>query len=97
MTEHRETRDDYLRVCWIKGDYRIAECRLGLQWLFQRRRTRKSAGGAAWDTLGYCLTRNGLIRLHRAEFGPYDGELLQFPATFRSGVRSSAGPSGLTE
>jgi hypothetical protein len=83
VTKHRKTHDNYCAVCWSHGHYRIAECSLGLQWLFQRRRPRKSAAGAAGDTLDYCLTRRGLIRLHRAEISPCQGFLDHFPNRFR--------------
>jgi hypothetical protein len=58
-TGHRETADDYRGEVWRDGRFRICECRDGIQWLFQRQRPGFPGGGAAWDTLGYCATRNG--------------------------------------
>jgi hypothetical protein len=81
-TGHRETADDYRGEVWRDGRFRICECRDGIQWLFQRRRPGFSGGGAAWDTLGYCATRTGLARLHRAHIGGEAAALAAFPETF---------------
>jgi len=80
--DHRETADAYRGVLFIEGKYRVAECRDGLQWLFQHKRPRKSAGGAAWDTLAYCTTRKALIRLHRAHTGQDASEIAALPEHF---------------
>lgn len=82
-SDHRETADDYRREVWREGRYRIAECRDGIQWLFQRQRPGFSGGGAAWDTLGYCTTQNGLMQLHRAHIGGEAAAIAAFPETFR--------------
>ena len=82
-TDHRETADDYRGVVWRDGRYRIAECRDGIQWLFQRRRPGFPGVEAAWDTLGYATTRNGLMRLHRAHIGGEAAAIAAFPETFR--------------
>ena len=63
---NRETADDYLRVIHQLGELRVAECRDGIQWLFQRRRPGFKGVGTAWDTLGYCVTRKALVRLWTA-------------------------------
>lgn len=67
--DHREESDGYRGEVFRQGDYRIAACRDGIQWLFQRRRGGKSLGGARWRTLGYCATRKGLMRLSAAHMG----------------------------
>lgn len=82
-TDHRETADNYRGVVWQDGRYRIAECRDGIQWLFQRQRPGFPAVGTAWDTLGYCATRNGLMRLHRTHIGGEAAAIAAFPETFR--------------
>jgi len=82
-TNHWETAEDYWGVVWRDGRYRIAECRDGIQWLFQRQRPGFPGVGAAWDTLGYCTTRNGLVRLHRAHIGGEAAAIAAFPETFR--------------
>jgi len=51
--DHRETSDAYRGVVLLFDRFRIAECRDGSQWLFQRKRPGFPGGGAAWDTLGY--------------------------------------------
>jgi hypothetical protein len=78
-SDWRETADAYAGEVFRKGRYRVAVCRDGIQWLFQRRRPRESPGGAAWDTLGYCVSRKGLMRLHRAHIGPEAPEILTLP------------------
>ena len=77
--DHRETADAYAGELFQQGRYRVAVCRDGIQWLFQRRRPGSSGGGAAWDTLGYCVTREGLMRLHRAHIGPEAPEISALP------------------
>jgi hypothetical protein len=73
----------------------VAVCRDGIQWLFQRQRPSKSAGGAAWDTLGYCATRKGLMRLHRAHIGPHHREVAALPEHIeRKGMDRDRGGNG---
>lgn len=87
--DHRETAVNYVGELFRLGCYRVVICRDGLQWLFQRLRPTKSAGGAAWDTLGYCATREGLMRLHRAHIGPDAPEIAALPAHLeRSSLRT---------
>lgn len=78
--DHRETAETYVGELFRLGCYRVAVCRDGIQWLFQRQRPRFPAGGAAWDTLGYCASRAGLMRLHRAHIGPDAPEIAVLPA-----------------
>jgi hypothetical protein len=92
--DHRETAETYAGELFRLGRYRVAVCREGIQWLFQRQRAGVPAGGAAWDTLGYCTTRNGLMRLHRAHIGPEPPEIAALPEYIErraaSGVRGAA-------
>ena len=81
-TSHRETAEDYRGELFRHGIYRVAVCRDGIQWLFQRQRPRFPAGGAAWDTLGYCVTKSGLTRLVRTYMGPVVPELDALPEHF---------------
>ena len=81
-TDHRETSDDYRGELWREGRFRICECRDGIQWLFQRQRPGFPGGGGKWDTLGYCTTRNGLMRLYRAHIGGEAVTIAAFPETF---------------
>jgi hypothetical protein len=86
MTDHRETSDVYHGELFRCGRYRVATCRDGLQWLFQRQRFEFAAGGAAWDTLGYCVTRKALIRLHQAYKAPQHENLYGLPKRFKREV-----------
>lgn len=81
-TDHRETSETYRGELARWGRFRVAVCKDGLQWLYQRQRRRFVGGGAKWDTLGYCTTRKALMRLHREHTGAEAGFLLCLPAHF---------------
>jgi hypothetical protein len=82
-TDHRETADGYRGVILDLGRYRVAICRDGLQWLFQRRRPGFAGVGPAWDSIGYCTTRKALIRLQRSHMGADAPALLDLPERFK--------------
>lgn len=84
-TDHRETADDYRGVVFRAGRFRVALCRDGIQWLFQRQRGANPGVGAPWDTLGYCATREALMRLHRLATGQDAPEIAAFPDRARKG------------
>jgi hypothetical protein len=86
-TDHRETAENYSGELFRHGIYRVAVCRDGIQWLFQRQRPKFPAGGAAWDTLGYCVTKSGLTRLVRAHIGCDVPELDALPERFQRRCR----------
>lgn len=77
--DRRETSDAYRSEMFRFGRFRVAVCRDGLQWLYQRRRPGFAGVGTAWDTLGYCATRTALIRLHRSHTGTDGPELYALP------------------
>ncbi len=52
-TDHKETAVDYRSEILRHGRFRIAVCRDGIQWLFQRQRAAKGGVGAQFDTLGF--------------------------------------------
>ncbi len=83
QTDHRETAETYRDELFRHGIYRVAVCRDGIQWLFQRQRPQFPAGGAAWDTLGYCVSKSGLTRLVRAHIGCDIPELDALPEHFQ--------------
>ncbi|CUK17356.1 hypothetical protein RUE5091_04108 [Ruegeria denitrificans] len=86
-TDHRETAENYSGELFRHGVYRVAVCRDGIQWLFQRQRPQFPAGGAAWDTLGYCVSKSGLNWLVRAYIGCDIPELDALPKHFRRRYR----------
>lgn len=86
QTDHRETSEVYRGELFRRGRYRVAACRDGMQWLFQRQRFEFAAGGAAWDTLGYCVTRKALIGLHQAYKAPQHENLRALPKRFKREV-----------
>ncbi len=87
--DHRETDENYKGELFRNGIFRVSVCRDGIQWLFQRQRPQFPPGGAAWDTLGYCVSKSGLTRLVRAqlsgEAAEFEALLEDFPMRFRSG------------
>lgn len=89
--DHRETADAYVGKLFRLERYRVVVCRDGIQWLFQRQRLAKLGGGAAWDTLGYCVTRKGLMRLHRAHIGPDAPEIAALPEQIERRAPAGAG------
>ncbi len=86
-TDHRETAETYSGELFRHGVYRVAVCRDGIQWLFQRQRPQFPAGGAAWDTLGYCVSKSGLTRLVRTHIGCDLPELDVLPEHFQQRCR----------
>ncbi len=84
---HRETAENYSGEVFRHFVYRVAVCRDVIQWLFQRQRPQISAGGASWDTLRYCPSRSGLIRLVRAHIGCDIPELHTLPEHFQRRCR----------
>lgn len=77
--DHRESSDCYQGELFREGKFRVAVCRDGIQWLFQRQRPGKAGVGAAWDSLGYCATRKALTRLWTATMGRVHPDLAQLP------------------
>ncbi len=88
-TDHRETDENYKGELFRHGIYRVAVCRERIQWLFQRQRPQISTGGAAWDTLGYCVSKSGLTWLVRAHIGCDMPELKNLPEHFHRRCRDA--------
>ncbi len=65
----RESADGYRGELHRQGQWRIALCRDGIQYLLQRQRPRKAGVVAAWDSISYCATRAALLRLWRQKTG----------------------------
>ncbi|CAD0184611.1 hypothetical protein RUESEDTHA_01493 [Ruegeria sp. THAF57] len=86
-TDHRETAENYHGELFRHGIYRVSVCRDDIQWLFQRQRPQFPTGGAAWDTLGYYVSKSGLTRLVRAHIGCDFPELDALPAHFQRRCR----------
>ena len=77
-----ETDESYRNVLATSEDHRIAICRHGIQWLFQRRRPLHAGAGGRWDNIGYCLTRAGLMRLQRSENAQLEEFIEALPEKF---------------
>ncbi len=81
----RETAETYRRELFRVGRFRVVVCCEGLQWLYQRRRPAITAGGVAWNTLGYCTDKKSLMRLHRAYGGAETQAIRDLPFHFTRG------------
>ncbi len=86
-SDPRETSETYRRELFRLGRYRVAVCCDGLQWLYQRRRPTITAGGAAWNTLGYCTDKISLMRLHRTHNGTESKAISDLPFHFKRGAQ----------
>jgi len=86
-SDPRETSETYKRELFRLGRYRVAVCRDGLQWLYQRRRPAFKAGGVAWNTLGYCANKTQLMRLHRTHSGSEAQAISDLPFHFKRGAQ----------
>ena len=63
---HRESDDNYdCVVARLDDGWRVIVCRDDLQWILQRRDGER-VGRARWTGVGYCRTRESLLRLCRA-------------------------------
>ncbi|WP_421952105.1 hypothetical protein [Pelagibacterium sp.] len=59
----RESADDYHRVIIrLNVDWRVIECRDGIQWILQRRQSSETIAKPDWRGVSYCRTREALIR-----------------------------------
>ena len=79
--DHRETSDRYLGEIHRQGQYRVILCKDGIQWIIQRQ---KRGAAARWQALGYCTSREALLRLWATHNDAICPELLALPLTVRS-------------
>lgn len=78
--DHRETSDRYLGELFRQADCRVIICRDAVQWIVQRQ---KSGPGTAWRALGYCTTREAVMRIWASLNRTICPELLALPLTVR--------------
>ena len=65
-----ETADRYPGVvAQINRRWRVILCSAGIQWILQRHDGERG-GAARWTGVGYCQTREALVRLCRTSCGP---------------------------
>lgn len=79
LLDHRETAGNYHGEVFRRGGYRVIVCRDRIQWILQKRRLKKSSGGAEWDALGYFVTREALARVYRTKTGGHAPEIDALP------------------
>ena len=82
MQDHRETADCYRYELVRQGRFRIVLCKDGIQWIVQRQ---KRGAAARWQAVGYCTTREALIRLWTGLNRDIPPELTVLPDTARGG------------
>src|SRR6516162_7754789 len=71
--EHGESGDIYDRVVVrLNEKWRVVECRAGIQWILQRRKSASDGGG--WSSRSFC--REAIRRLAREHAKPIDPEAL---------------------
>jgi hypothetical protein len=83
--DSRETSEAYRGELFRIGCHHVAVCRDAVQWLYQRQRPSFASGGTAWTTLGYCVTRNVLRRLHHFHTGTDAPEISALPERCKTG------------
>ena len=73
--EHGESGDTYDRVVVrLNEKWRVVECRAGIQWILQRRKSASDGGG--WSSRSFCRTSEAIRRLARRHAKPIDPEAL---------------------
>lgn len=74
-----ECDDNYKSVVFRETNYRIVECRLGIHWVIQRRRSNSSAE-ARWEPISYHCSKFSLLRTSCFYFGYWArSELMNLP------------------
>lgn len=75
-------------IAYPAAGWRVIVCRDRLQWILQRRKN----GGAErpWRAVGYCQTREALVRLCAASCGPVD----PFAAAILASLPETIGKGG---
>lgn len=63
LPDHYESSDAYRGELIREGNWRIAVCRDGIQWLLQHRTRAGSPYGPRWESKHYCQTQKALARL----------------------------------
>jgi len=71
--EHGESGDIYDRVVVrLNEKWRVVECRAGIQWILQRRKSASDGGG--WSSRSFCRTSEALRRVAAEHAGAIDPE-----------------------
>ena len=69
-------------VVHIGTDFRIIECRHGIQWIVQKRQIPKKSKVSretTWRDVGYCRSRHGidvLLKRHCGELSPHERQVV---------------------
>ena len=92
----RETADDYPHIiARISDKWRVIVCAGGIQWILQKR----DAGNApsnGWRGVGYCLTREALLRLCGGLESPVDPSELLILAALPQHIKTEAAVARVT-
>ena len=89
--QHHESADEYSSViARLDARHRVIKCKDGVQWILQRKRGER-CGRARWTGVGYCLSREALLRLCRASGARIDpsewAALVALPEYITGGAR----------
>lgn len=87
LLDHHETSDTYVGELFRCGNHRVAVCRDGIQWLFQRQTNAGSLAGPRWRSFGYFTTRAALNRAWTAKFGSAPAAMSALPTCIRRTVQ----------
>lgn len=91
---HREEADDYpALVAELNNDWRIIECRDGIQWILQRLAGMRH-GQPRWEGKGYCRTRQALLRSVHERCGPVGASALATLESLPDWIGGRPGVSG---
>ncbi|MDC9822969.1 hypothetical protein PRN20_04435 [Devosia sp. ZB163] len=72
-----EEADDYRRqVVRLNEGWRLIECKGGIQWILQRRRSAQERDGARWMSIAYHRRRDTLIEAVTRRCGPVGPEAM---------------------
>jgi hypothetical protein len=76
--EHGESGDTYDRVVVrLNEKWRVVECRAGIQWILQRRKS--ASNGVGWSSRSFCRTSEalrGVVREHAGNIDPAAAAIL---------------------
>jgi hypothetical protein len=87
----RETADAYSGfVVQLNPDWRVVECRDGLQWVLQRRGSPEKPRRDDWRGRSYCRTKEALIRCTREHAGPIDPAAVAILASLPERIEMAA-------
>jgi hypothetical protein len=91
--EHGESGDRYDRVVvQLNEKWRVVECRAGIQWILQRRKS--ATAGSGWDGRSFCRSGEAIKRLARLHAQPIDPDALAVLDALPAWIEEARGDAG---